>query len=105
MLNGPVFINFGQARARMVAIPHQLEHGLQPAVTAIAVPAHSCQFQWNTHAPWVTESKQIGPFDDQYRHSPRIIGMHQRIGQSLAQRLMQRRIVHPLAVLQLKRHF
>ena len=101
----PVAVDFWQSRSCMIAVADQLEHLLQAAVAAIAIPADYGQLRRHAHQARITKTEHVGPLHHQNRHPPRKIGVNQGIDQGLPQRLMHRCVVNALPGLQLERHF
>ena len=54
----------------MIAISHQLEHGLQAPIAAITGAAKNRLRQGDTHQSRVAKAEHIRPFDHQHRNAP-----------------------------------
>ncbi len=60
LLGGPVLVDAQQARARVVAIAHQLEHGLEAPVAAVAIAPLNGQGGRNPHPARVAKPNMSG---------------------------------------------
>ena len=105
LLGGPVLVDAQQARARVVAIAHQLEHGLEAPVAAVAIAPLNGQGGRNPHPARVAKAEHVGPLDHQHRGPTAKVCVDQRVGQGFPQGFMHGGVIHPLPALELERDF